>query len=152
MQPDDRDFILGLAERLEAVGRPPWRDPNAMRAFHLHYAEETANATGDAQVVYVAQDDSGAPSGFVHVLEINDGLTGEREAYVATLAVSEAAEGQGIGRALLERAEAWTRERGLSIVTLEVFAQNQTARRFYDHLGYQEETLKMVKTLPSAPH
>ena len=147
MRPDDREFILGLTERLEAVGRPPWRDPVKMHAFHLHYAEATVSASGDEQAVFVAEDDASERLGFVHVMETNDGLTGEREAYVATLVVTETASGRGVGKALMQRVEQWSRARRLHILTLEVFAQNDVARRFYDHLGYQEETLKLVKTL-----
>ncbi|MGA7670444.1 MAG: GNAT family N-acetyltransferase [Nitrolancea sp.] len=151
MRPDDREFILALTERLEGVGSPPWRDPDKMREFHKHYAEETVGASADDQAVYIAHVESRERLGFIHVLEINDGLTGEREAYVATLAVTAAASGRGIGRALMDRAEQWTRDRGLTIVTLEVFAQNEGARRFYDRLGYQEETLKLVKVLSTSP-
>ena len=147
MRSDDREFILALTQRLEAVGRPPWRDADEMRAFHRHYAEATVNASGGDQAVFVAEDEAIERLGFVHVMETNDGLTGEREAYVATLAVTEAASRRGIGKALMQRSEDWCRERGLRIITLEVFAQNDIARGFYDRLGYQEETLKLVKVL-----
>ncbi len=120
-----------------------------MHAFHQHYAEATVTATGDAQAVFVVEDGSNERLGFAHVMETNDGLTGEREAYVATLAVTETSGGRGVGTALMQRVEQWSRERGLHIVTLEVFAQNDVARRFYDRLGYQEETLKLVKVLPA---
>ena len=47
----------------------------------------------------------------------------------------------------MEFAEAWTRERELTMLTLNVFANNTTARRFYDHAGMTPEVLKYVKEL-----
>jgi GNAT superfamily N-acetyltransferase len=66
---------------------------------------------------------------------------------VAVLAVAAEAEGQGVGRALLEAAEGWTREQGLSMLTLNVFEGNTRARTVYERLGYAPETLRYVKTL-----
>lgn len=147
MRPDDRGFILGLTSRLEAVGAPPWRDADAMHGFHQHYADETVNAFGPDEEVFVAESQDGDRLGVVHVLETSDGLTAEQQGYVATLAVAAEAEGRDVGRKLMARAEDWCRDRGLRIVALEVFAQNTSARTFYDHLGYQQETLKLIKVL-----
>jgi GNAT superfamily N-acetyltransferase len=42
----------------------------------------------------------------------------------------------GIGRALMDRAEVWVRERGCSMVRLTSSATRNAAHRFYEHLGY----------------
>ena len=47
----------------------------------------------------------------------------------------------------MQHAEAWSRDRNLRIVALDVFAHNSGARGFYARLGYQDETLKMIKEL-----
>lgn len=146
-RPEDRKFILALAERPAESGMPPWRDAAAMRAFHQHYAGANANAGGFHERVQIAESGRGAPLGFVHVNEIADGLTGVPEGYVSTLAVSSTAEGQGVGRALMVAAEDWARDRGYRLLTLETFAANDRARAFYRRLGYVEETLKLVKEL-----
>ncbi len=146
MKPDDREFILSLAARLEEVGVPPWRDPERMHAFHRHYAEATVNAAKPDEAVFLAEYD-GTRAGVVHVLETESGLTGETQGYIATLAVSDKVAGRGIGRKLMEAAESWCRERGLNIIALDVFAQNDGARDFYDRLGYVDETLTMIKIL-----
>jgi GNAT superfamily N-acetyltransferase len=147
LKPDDRDFVLALAERLAAVGNPPWRDRDAMRAFHYHYAEQLLGARGPDQLALVAEDGSGNRLGVMHVGGERSGLTGEAQGYLATLAVAEGAEGHGVGRALMAAAEEWAREKGYRLLALEVFAGNTHAREFYRRLGYQEETLKLVKEL-----
>ncbi len=76
-----------------------------------------------------------------------DFFTHEPQGYIADLAVSDNVEGKGIGRILMERAEAWARAQGYRILALDVFAMNTHARSFYQRLSYVEETLKLIKEL-----
>ena len=63
------------------------------------------------------------------------------------VAVTEAAEGQGAGAALMRAAEAWARACGYSRLTLNVFEGNHRARQVYERFGYQVETVRYVKLL-----
>lgn len=47
--------------------------------------------------------------------------------------------------AMMAAAEEWTRQQGCTLMTLEVFGHNHTARAVYPRLGYQEQTLKLAK-------
>lgn len=55
------------------------------------------------------------------------------------LSVERAARGIGVGRALMEGAEAWAREHGVTKIVLGVFSKNDRARALYDRLGYEVE-------------
>jgi ribosomal protein S18 acetylase RimI-like enzyme len=55
--------------------------------------------------------------------------------------------GRGYGRAAMELAEAWTRDRGGTRVGLNVFGHNVVARSLYDALGYQVMATVMFKDL-----
>lgn len=46
---------------------------------------------------------------------------------------------QGIGRALMEAAEAWAREVGVRKLELHVFPSNEAALALYESLGYERE-------------
>jgi RimJ/RimL family protein N-acetyltransferase len=46
---------------------------------------------------------------------------------------------QGIGRALMEAAEAWAREAGVRKLELHVFPYNDAALALYEALGYERE-------------
>ena len=63
------------------------------------------------------------------------------------IAVTETAEGRGVGALLLQAAEAWTRTQGYSTLTLNVFDGNARARRVYERAGFRVEALKYVKVL-----
>ncbi|WP_209323499.1 GNAT family N-acetyltransferase [Brevibacterium renqingii] len=60
------------------------------------------------------------------------------EADVMTIATTEAARGEGIGRALLLAGLDWARERGAAVVHLEVDERNFAALALYSSLGFEE--------------
>ena len=89
--------------------------------------------------------------GFVHVV-LRDTpdisiLVPRRYAVIDNLVVKHGSRQQGIGRALMGRAEAWARARGASSMELTVYAFNQAAQRFYRELGYTVLSHKMTKPL-----
>ena len=51
--------------------------------------------------------------------------------------VDPEARGRGVGRALLEAAEAWGRDRGCTAASLSVTAGNSPAERLYRQAGYE---------------
>jgi diamine N-acetyltransferase len=53
----------------------------------------------------------------------------------------------GVGQALLERVDQWTREKGLTEVVLGVWEFNTAARSLYEKLGYQTTWRRMRKKL-----
>ncbi|MFL5629277.1 MAG: GNAT family N-acetyltransferase [Ktedonobacteraceae bacterium] len=147
--PDDRDFVLSLTPRL-TIGMAPWRDPekmhDAMRGFTMESIAGSSEEAGSNNVVFIAEDERGVPLGFISTAH-NVNFTGEIQAYIGELAVSAEAEGRGAGRALISAAEEWALVHNYSIIVLETGAANDRARAFYQRLGYQEESVKLVKVL-----
>ena len=66
---------------------------------------------------------------------------------VGDVIVEASQRGRGIGRALVERALAWGRVRGLKQVQLTVFAENARAREFYEELGFRPLSVVLLKRL-----
>ena len=52
--------------------------------------------------------------------------------------------GSGVGTALMRAGEAWARDRGLSTLSLDVWATNERALTFYRILGYDAESLCLI--------
>jgi GNAT superfamily N-acetyltransferase len=89
--------------------------------------------SGDA---FVAVDAEGRVVGWAHVFvapHIESGPTAE----LGGLVVDESARGGGAGRALVERVEAWARERGAGEVCLRSNIVRDGAHKFYEHLGFE---------------
>jgi ribosomal protein S18 acetylase RimI-like enzyme len=61
--------------------------------------------------------------------------------------VRDDAEGQGIGKALIQTIEQAVRQQGALSVTLHVFATNTRARAVYERLGYTGELMRYIKHL-----
>jgi GNAT superfamily N-acetyltransferase len=144
--PADREAVLALAPRL-LVGIAPWLDEAGFLAAAEGWITSSLAAIGPQQGVFVAEGGQGQPIGFVSVARQRH-FSGQERAYVHELIVAAGSEGTGIGRALLAAAEAWAAAQGLPAIELDTGAANARARRFYTHLGYGEESIKLVKQLP----
>jgi GNAT superfamily N-acetyltransferase len=145
--PADRAWILPLSSRLHDFGPPPWRSRERMDAAVALAIGAALDAGGLDSAVFVAQDGRGNPLGFVHVHTATDFFTGEDHGHVSDIVVAPGAEGGGVGRALMAAGEAWSRDRGHRLLTLNVFGGNSRARRLYELLGYSADTTKLVKIL-----
>jgi ribosomal protein S18 acetylase RimI-like enzyme len=93
----------------------------------------------------------GQVAGFVHVL-VRDTppwpvLVPRRLAFVDSLAVRQEFRRHGIGRALMTQAHTWAIAKGAADVELNVFEFNQAAIAFYQALGYETSTRRMVRNL-----
>lgn len=71
-----------------------------------------------------------------------------RYAKVGSVGVTEAYQGQGIGRTLMKLVEEWAQRRGAIEVHLNVWAFNERAQRLYEELGYAVRSHYMGKRLP----
>lgn len=146
-EPGDLPRVQALAARL-LEGMPAWRQtPETLRAASGWLADALAPAPpgGVARTAYVAEAD-GEVVGVVGVADI-DHFSGVRQAYLGELAVAAGWDGRGVGRALVAAAESWAAARGLAEVSLATGAANGRARRFYAMLGFEEDSVGLVKRL-----
>jgi len=76
-----------------------------------------------------------------------DQLQGDRHAHIFLLYVMPEHRRRGVGSALMRHAEDWARARGDRQIGLQVFQSNRPALNLYHRLGYQTQSLWMVKSL-----
>ncbi len=137
----DAAFLSGLVPAFAEFGLPEWRDPQAFLAM---VERSLRGALESGATVLIAEDERGAPLGFVHLHPAPD-LGGGMRAHVSDLAVAEEARGRGVGRVLIEAAEKWARDHGFSVLGLNAIATNEAALRFYERLGFGRDTVTLVK-------
>jgi GNAT superfamily N-acetyltransferase len=142
----DRDFVVETARRFAAFGPPPWRTPQEVVAGEVRCLDDFFDGGMRGSTLLVAEE-AGRPAGFAFLEHNTDYFTGERHGHLGMIAVIEAAEGRGIGAALLRAADEWTRAQGYSKLTLNVFEGNAHARRAYERAGYCMETIRYVKPI-----
>jgi ribosomal protein S18 acetylase RimI-like enzyme len=76
-----------------------------------------------------------------------DQIQGDRHAYIFLLYVAPTHRRQGIGSALMAKAEDWAKKRGDRQIGLQVFQHNQPALHLYERLGYKVQSLWLTKSL-----
>jgi GNAT superfamily N-acetyltransferase len=145
--PADREFVLGTTPRLASFGPPPWRQAGEIVAGETRTLETFFASPPQGSALLIAEGAGGQPLGYMYLQSGQDYFTGERHGHVGIIAVALTGEGKGIGHALMLAAERWARSNGYRRLTLNVFEGNARARRVYEHLGYEVETMAYVKFL-----
>jgi len=102
----------------------------------------------EAVFVAEAEDDSSHIAGVIHVEKYNV-LYFPTMANILGIAVSADFRRQGIGSALLKRAEEWARENGASSMRLNSGENRKQAHEFYRAQGYidDKKQLRFIKEL-----
>jgi ribosomal protein S18 acetylase RimI-like enzyme len=145
--PTDKAFILDLARRLTEFGAVAGRDTPQMVARDQSVLAMVLEQSPADTALVIAEDADGNRVGFMHLTTDNDYYSDSTTGHIADVVVVPAADRRGIGSALIAFAEAWARERGFAMLTLNVFAENRRARRFYEKVGFQEEWIRCTKRL-----
>lgn len=115
----------------------------------LWWVEFVGNEQKDATQSVFSQE-TGKHSDWVGCLWLGnaiDQVDGDRHAHIFLLYVIPKHRRRGIGTALMRHAESWAKKRGDRKIGLQVFQVNQPAINLYHQLGYQSQSLWMVKPL-----
>lgn len=109
--------------------------------------QETLAAHAHTDGLLVARD-NGTVVGFTSFsLERGTLSLDATRGVLSNIYVEPAYRGRGVGTALLEAAEEALREQGAEIVILEVMADNEAARRFYERREYETYRVAMKRLL-----
>lgn len=143
-QEKDKEYIINLSTRFNEIHFMEHRDYEVMNQKQLELAKKSVSTIESD--IFVAENNKEF-LGYLEVTEDRDYFTHESIAYISAIAVTPLGEGKGIGKMLMEKAENWCLDKGCKQLVLDVFKANENALKFYKHLGYEEEIVKMVKTL-----
>ena len=103
--------------------------------------QRLSNLDSAREVVFVAELD-GQVAGYVHA-EVYSLLYFEPMANILGLAVSSAFRRKGVGKALMQRAEDWARERGMKEIRLNSGGTRKEAHEFYRAIGFDDEKVQI---------
>lgn len=105
----------------------------------------------DSRPVFVACDEEDNVLGYAFcIFRQSDGkgaLTAIKTLYIDDLCVDENLRGQHIGSALYEYVKSFAKEQGCYNVTLNVWAHNESAMRFYEKCGMSVQKIGMETIL-----
>lgn len=135
-----------LAESRYAEAVALWHQVGLTRPWNDPEADLRRAVAGPASTVLAAEDASGALLGTAMV-----GHDGHR-GWVYYLAVAQAAQRRGVGRALMAACEQWVTDRQIPKLQLMVRSTNPDALGFYAALGYTPgEVVVLGRTLSPDP-
>lgn len=143
----DTNFIESLIPRFSEFDLPSWREKEEIDTANLALLKKAMETPEPDSAIFIAEDETGKRAGFLHLKTQIDHFNGSKTVYISDVAVDSSFEGQGVGRVLLDKAEAWAREQGCSLLTLYVFSNNSRARKIYEKFGFAEEVIKYAKPL-----
>lgn len=148
----DIEGVLDLAVTMVLASRSDLRpeipDLAILEARRRNLAQLEAILELSEGGLFVATDEAGALVGHVICMGNNvDSVSEAAQAWVYDLSVRPEWWGNGVGRALMKRAEEFARSLGLDWIGLGVTYANQRALQFYQEIGYGIERVQMVKRL-----
>jgi ribosomal protein S18 acetylase RimI-like enzyme len=146
---DDGEFVASQASSLLEFASPAWSDPDAMAPGFRRALARAVTDPEPRATVLIAQAPDGTRLGFIS-LKVRPDAAGAERAHVADLAVAEDSRRLGVGRTLMEAGEAWAREQGFDVLSLDVWATNKRAQSFYIGMGYRAESTCLIKSLDRA--
>lgn len=147
----DWPFIYDLGKEVIPMSISPWRQ-QAMEDT-IKYREKILKGfwTWIQQTeskVFIAENDQNEPIGYLVLYPSSrEELTGLWQGWVMDFAVVQTMRRQGVGRVLMEAAEKYCRDNGISYLGLAVSSHNLPALRLYQDMGFGEERKLMVKVL-----
>lgn len=151
--PADSEVVDRLADMWVALARDQRGHGSHLRADtnRTRVRELLARYTASEGLLVAATDTdsgTGAPVGFV-MFRVRSGQyeVDTTRGLVENLYVGQGHRDNGVGSALLEAAERRLGERGVDVVSLEVMAPNEAARRFYRRHGYEPHRVELEKSV-----
>ena len=144
----DLDRLLFQVNMVHHKGRP-----DLFKAGQRKYTDDQLLEIiqDDKRPVFVAENEEGKVVGYAFCFfqqRLNDNiLTDIKSLYIDDLCVDEACRGQHVGSALYEYVKDFAREQGCYNLTLNVWALNEGARRFYEKCGLRPQKIGMETIL-----
>ena len=101
------------------------------------------------ETIFLVSDNDGI-DGFLNanIVEKNSKFTGYKKyLMIEQLGVTKNSQKNGVGRSLMDLAEKIAKEKGCTMLVLDVWGFNENAIGFYEHLGFAERTRKLKKII-----
>lgn len=150
LEKDMPDILKLLSQVLEVhhQGRPDLFKGGVRKYTDSELAELIKD---DSKPIFVGVDESERVLGYafcVFVQHVGDNiLTDIKTLYIDDLCVDEEIRGQHVGKQLYEYVLGFAREQGCYNVTLNVWALNEGAKKFYESCGLKPQKIGMETIL-----
>jgi len=120
----------------------PFND--SLKSEYICYYDIGALIDSENSNVLVVEDEGViVGSGYARIRESKAHLTHDFDAYLGFMYVAPTHRGQGINQLVIQSLISWGKSQGMQDFYLEAYAQNNSALRAYEKLGFKASLLEM---------
>ena len=140
-QPSDLPILQGFEQGIIATERP---FNSHLKSEVICYYDIAALIDGDDSVVMVAEEKGQLlGSGYGRIKASKAHLSHDTHAYLGFMFVAPTHRGQGINQLIIQALLAWGKGQGRSDFYLEAYADNSSAIRAYEKMGFEQSLVEM---------
>jgi GNAT superfamily N-acetyltransferase len=115
-----------------------------LKSEDICYYDIAALIDGDGSVVMVAEEQGQLlGSGYGRIKESKTHLNHDSHAYLGFMFVAPSSRGQGINQLIIQALIGWGKEQGMNEFYLEAYADNTSAIRAYEKIGFKQSLVEM---------
>ena len=149
--PQDEAAILGFIAALQKYESGFEKNRRTDADFPAEHWAVVQNRAHSHHGIILVAEEAGKTVGWLFAYEDEGDVfiapSERRHGFLAEIYVVPEARGTGLGRALIEGCEAWSRGRGHKALTINVLERNHRAIRAYEGTGYAPYTVTLRKYL-----
>jgi GNAT superfamily N-acetyltransferase len=140
-EPKDISTLLEFEQGIVLAERP---FDSTLREGEIHYYDLLELINSDKSMVLVAtHNDILVGSGYAKIVEAKDYYRHTHYAYLGFMYVRPEYRGQGINKMVLDGLLDWAKSKGITEVRLEVYEENEVAKKAYLKAGFKPNLLEM---------
>jgi GNAT superfamily N-acetyltransferase len=137
----DLSILKEFEQGIIATERP-FND--CLKPEHICYYDIGALIDGENSSVMVAEENGViVGSGYARIRESKAHLTHDFHAYLGFMYVASTHRGQGINQLVIQALINWGKEQGMQEFYLEAYADNESALKAYEKLGFKASLVEM---------
>lgn len=138
---DDLPVLMEFMEGLVEAERPM---DETIKDGHVVYYDLSKFIHAEHAELFVAElNNELVASGYVKILEDRPYLRHEKYAYLGFMFVPDKHRGNGYNQLIVDRLIAWSQERGIHEIRLDVYDVNNSAIKAYEKAGFKKHLINM---------
>lgn len=140
-RPDDLPVLLEYEQGVIEEERPC--NDTIRKTDVKYYDLDFLIADPDSRLELIEHDGRIVACGYAQLRASEAQFAHERHAYLGFMYVEPSFRGQGVNKMIVDSLTGWSRDRGVSDIYLDVYAENQAAIRAYEKAGFTPLLVEM---------
>lgn len=140
-QENEIDVLLEFEQGIVAAERP--YDATLKEGKFHYYDLLELIKSAEAEVLVAAISDQIVGSGYAKIVDAKPYQKYAKYVHLGFMYVRPEYRGQGINKLILEALTSWAKEQNISEVRLQVYDQNESAKKAYSKAGFKPNLLEM---------